>query len=251
MSSSVVGMGVRAFDGQFAVVTGASSGIGRAVADALAAQGAGVALVGRDTERLEVAKKAVEALGARAEIHSCDLSDDVQLRRLLETFTQAHERIDVLVHAAGIIYAAPVALATLADFDQQYRVNVRAPFVVTQGLLPLLTHAHGQVVFVNSSVGLRGKENVSIYAGTKHALKAFADSLRMEVNPLGVRVLSVYAGTTATPMQRTLHEAGSTPYVPEALLQPADIAASILQSLLLPRTAEITDLHIRPMTKPF
>lgn len=238
------------FAGQFAVVTGASSGIGRAVAESLAEQGAGVAVVGRDRARLEAARSAVARFGTVTEAHACELSDDAQVKELLKFLTQAHERVDVLVHAAGVIYPGLLATTAVSDFDNQYRINVRAPFVVTQGLLPALTRAHGQIVFINSSVGLRGKEIVGAYAATKHALKAIADTLRMEVNSLGIRVLSVYAGTTATAMQQSLHENAGVAYVAETLLQPADIAASITNSLSLPRTAEVTDLHIRPMIKP-
>lgn len=239
-----------AFSGQFAIVTGASSGIGHAVAEALAGEGAAVALVGRDRARLAATRDGIAALGSVAEVYCCDLFDDAQLRQLVANLTQAHERVDVLVHAAGVIYPGPLATAAVSDFDSQYRINVRAPFVLTQGLLPALTRAHGQIVFINSSVGLRGKENVGAYAATKHALKAIADTLRMEVNSLGVRVLSVYAGTTATAMQQSLHENAAVPYAPETLLQPADVAASITSSLSLPRTAEVTDLYIRPMIKP-
>jgi NADP-dependent 3-hydroxy acid dehydrogenase YdfG len=238
------------FGGQFAVVTGASSGIGRAIAESLAAQGASLALVGRDRARLEATRDAVVRFGAGAGVHVCDLSDDGQLRGLIATLTQMHQRIDLLVHAAAVIQPASLASTVVSDFDRQYRTNVRAPFMLTQGLLPAVTRAQGQIVFINSSVGLRGKENVGAYAATKHALKAIADTLRMEVNALGIRVLSVYAGTTATAMQQSLHERAGTAYRPEVLLQPPDIATAIVQSLSLPRTAEVTDLYIRSMIKP-
>lgn len=241
---------MNSLSGQFAVVTGASSGIGFAVAESFAAHGAGLALVGRDRARLQATQSAVARHGAAAEIHACDLSDDAQRQALVRDLTQGHDRVELLVHAAGIIRVAPFASAALSDLDEQYRINLRAPFALTQGLLPALTRGRGQVVFVNSSVGLRGKENVGAYAATKHALKAIADTLRMEVNSLGIRVLSVYAGTTATAMQQTLHEAAGARYLPEAMLQPADIATAIVACLSLPRNAEVTDLHIRPMIKP-
>lgn len=237
-------------DGGFAVITGASSGIGRAIAEALAVPGAELALVGRDAQRLDSARGATAGRGARAEIYACDLSDDVQLQRLAASLTSAGRGVDVLVHAAGVIYPAPLASAALADVDRQYRVNVRAPLALTQTLLPALVRARGQIVFINSSVGLQGKANVGAYAGSKHALRGIADSLRIEVNSHGVRVLSVYAGTTATAMQQQLHEIAGMPYAPEALLQPRDVAAAVMSALALPRTAEVTDVHVRPMTKP-
>jgi NADP-dependent 3-hydroxy acid dehydrogenase YdfG len=84
---------------------------------------------------------------------------------------------------------------------------------------------------------------------TKHALRAIADSLRGEVNPDGVRVLSVYLGRTASEMQERIHQMEGRPYRPELLLQPQDVASVILNALSLPRTAEVTDIHIRPMLK--
>src|SRR5205823_14512582 len=114
-------------------------------------------------------------------------------------------------------------------------------------MLPMLRASRGQVVFVNSSSGIRAKPFSSQYDATKHALRALADSLRDEVNGDGIRVLSVYLGRTASEMQARIHATTNKPYRPELLLQPEDIAAIVLSALSLPRTAEVTDMHIRPM----
>jgi NADP-dependent 3-hydroxy acid dehydrogenase YdfG len=113
----------------------------------------------------------------------------------------------------------------------------------------MLKARRGQVVFVNSSSGIVAKPMSSQYDLTKHALKAIADSLRGEVNPCGVRVLSIYLGRTASEMQERIHHMEGQPYRPELLLQPTDVASVILNALSLPRTAEVTDIHIRPMLK--
>jgi len=126
---------------------------------------------------------------------------------------------------------------------------VRGPYLLTQCLLPLLRRRPGQVVFINSSAGLTARANVGQYAATKHALKAVADSLRDEVNRDGVRVLSVFPGRTATPTQEALHRLEGRPYRPERLLQPADVAAVVVHALGLPRTAEVTEIKIRPLVK--
>jgi NADP-dependent 3-hydroxy acid dehydrogenase YdfG len=122
--------------------------------------------------------------------------------------------------------------------------------MLTQRLLPLLATSCGQVVFINSSAGLMAKRPaVGQYAATKHALKAIADSLREEVNPKGIRVLTVYLGRTATPMQEALYRQEGKIYHPEVLMQPEDVASVVVHSLMLPRTAEVTDISIRPMSK--
>ena len=137
-----------------------------------------------------------------------------------------------------------------AQFDAQYRTNVRAPFVLTQRLLPQLKAAQGQVVFVNSSAGRTARAGVAQYAATQHALKAVADSLREEVNADGVRVLNLFVGRTATRMQAELHALEGKAYEPGALIQPGDVAALALQALTMPRSVEVTDITLRPMRKP-
>jgi NADP-dependent 3-hydroxy acid dehydrogenase YdfG len=113
----------------------------------------------------------------------------------------------------------------------------------------MLKSSRGQIVFINSSVGLVARANVGQYAATKHALKAVADSLREEVNTDGVRILSVFPGRTATPMQTAVHEMEGRPYQPEHFIQPEDIADVVINALVLPRTAEVTDINIRPLIK--
>jgi NADP-dependent 3-hydroxy acid dehydrogenase YdfG len=133
--------------------------------------------------------------------------------------------------------------------DKQYKTNVRAPYALTQALLPMLKAFQGQVVFINSSSALNAKPMTAQYDSTKHALKALADSLRGEINRHGVRVLSVYLGRTASEMQEGIYRMEGRPYRPELLLQPDDVASVVVNALGLPRTAEVTDISIRPMIK--
>jgi NAD(P)-dependent dehydrogenase (short-subunit alcohol dehydrogenase family) len=142
--------------------------------------------------------------------------------------------------------------ARVEDLDLQYATNVRAPYLLTQRLLEFLKVSRGQIVFINSSAGLTAKRpEVGQYAATKHALKAVADSLREEVNRKGIRVLTLYLGRTATPMQEALFRQEGREYCPAALLQPEDVASVVVHTLLLPPTAEVTDISIRPMQKIF
>jgi short-subunit dehydrogenase len=179
-----------------------------------------------------------------------DLADDADVERLGASLRSELDTVDVLVHAAGILHRAAFEDATAEQFDAQYRTNVRAPFLITQRLLPLLQRAQGQVVFVNSSAGLAAHANVSQYAATKHALKAVADGLREEVNAAGVRVLSLFVGRTATRMQAELHALEGKGYDPASLIQPEDVATLTLQLLATPRNVEVTDITLRPMRKP-
>jgi NADP-dependent 3-hydroxy acid dehydrogenase YdfG len=234
--------------GGVAVVTGSSSGIGRAVAVALAARGMSVCVTGRDPERLDCAARAVGARSAVLALEA-DLASDAGILGLADRITNHLGRLDVLVHAAGTAAVGPLETTAASDVDEQYRVNLRAPLLLTKALLGLVKESCGQVVFVNSSAGLAPGNGNGVYAATKHALRSLASSLRDELNPHGVRVLSVYPGRTATPMQERVHEAEGRAYEAASLLQPSDVAEMIVAALALPRTAEVTDIMLRPMKK--
>jgi short-subunit dehydrogenase len=235
--------------GRTAVVTGAGSGVGQGIALALAEEGARLCLVGRTAATLS---GTAEAAGDRAETtcYVVDLTDDDGVLRLGEQLRLDVGPIDVLVHSAGVFAMGELETMPVAEVDRQYRTNVRAPYLLTQAVLPQLRLAHGQIVFINSSVGVIARAGVGAYAASKHALKAIADSLRDELNKDGMRVLSVYLGRTASPMQATIHAVEGKPYRPELLLQPSDVGAAVLNALLLAPTAEVTDISIRPMQKP-
>jgi NADP-dependent 3-hydroxy acid dehydrogenase YdfG len=232
--------------GRVAVVTGAGSGVGQAIAETLGAAGAALCLVGRTGATLE---ETARRAGQDPRWYPTDLADDGQLQAFAERVQRDRESVDVLVHCAGVHAMGPIDEAPVGELDAQYRTNVRAPYLLTQALLPALRQSRGQVVFVNSSAGLTARGRVGAYAATKHALKAVADSLRDEVNEAGVRVLSVYLGRTASPMQAAIHAAEGKQYRPHDLLQPGDVAAMVVAALTLPDTAEVTDLSIRPMRK--
>lgn len=236
--------------GKVAVVTGATSGVGRSIALALAAEGASLALIGRRAALLRTAAHECSNSGARTVPYKVDLLKDNEVRSLKQQIVRDFGGVDILIHSAGVIARASVAAASLTEFDRQYRCNVRAPFALTQLLLPSLSRRQGQIVFINSTAGLAAAAGISQYSATKHALKALADSFREELNPLGIRVLSVYLGRTATPMQAKVHAWEGLDYHPDRLIQPSQVADSVIAALLLGREAEVMDIRIRPMLKP-
>lgn len=238
----------RSLENATALVTGASSGIGRATAKILARSNAKVALVGRRRSLLE--ELAAEC-GPPASAYPCDMTDDTQLKDLSKKLEADFSRIDIVVHSSGIINLGTTETSPVADFDSQYAANVRGPYVLTQLLLPLLRQASGQVVFVNSSVTrAHNTAGRGAYAATQHAVHAMTNALRDEVNESGVRVTTIFPGTTATQRQIDLHAISGRRYDPDRMLQPDDVAEAILFALTMSRTAEITDLYLRPMLKP-
>lgn len=239
---------MKALDKQLAVVTGAGSGIGRAIALALAAQGASVCLVGR---RLETLQAVAGVAATQSLCLSADLSLDRDVNGLIQRVLDEVQGVDILVHGAGVIGLSSIETGAPDDVDRQMNVNFRAPYLLTRGLLPSLRSRQGQVLFLNSSAGLAAKGGAAAYAASKHALKAFADSLRDEVNADGVRVISLFLGRTASPMQAQVHEMEGRAYQPELLMQPEDVAAVALQALTASRRIEVKDISLRPMFKSY
>lgn len=226
--------------GGVALVTGAGSGIGRAIACLLAAQGMSVLLVGRREELLrEVAAEA----GGAARVLPSDVATPEGVAAVACALPRA---LHVLVHSAGEFRYGPLESTTDADWTALDAVNVRAPMLLTAACLPALRAARGQVVFVNSTAALRSAPGAGAYVATKHALRAATDVLRQEVNADGVRVLSVFPGRTDTPMQDAVLAAEGRQRNSNALLQPEDVAAMVLAALILPRRAEVTDIILRP-----
>ena len=239
----------RSFEGQTAVITGGGTGVGAAVALALADAGAGIILIGRRLDRLELVAATVRKMGTHAAVYPADISSGSNLLEVAQLIKSEPMQVDILVQNAAMYAAASFENADLSDFDKQYQTNVRAPYALTQALLPMLKERRGQVVFINSSSGIAAKPMSAQYDATKHALKAIADSLRAEINVHGVRVLSVYLGRTASEMQERICQTQGKAYQPDLLLQPADVASVVLNALSLPRTAEVTDISIRPTLK--
>lgn len=234
-----------------AVITGASSGIGKAIAIAVAATTGSVCLVGRDMERLGATAEAARRTARAVLIFQADLNSDDEMYALTRYVEDAFDSFNTLIHCAGAHVAGRIEEISASQLDALYRINVRTPYALTRALLPALKSRQGQIIFVNSSQGLHAGANVGAYASTKHALKAIADSLRQEINAYGVRVLSIYPGRTATPTMKSFYEKNGLPYRPELLVQPDDIAHVVVDTLRLPRTAEVTNVEIRPTVKSY
>ena len=237
------------FDSRVCVVTGASSGIGRSLALAFAERGAHVWALGRDRERLgEVAREGASR-GHRIVALSADLGDAEALERAARDILADGVGVDVLAHCAGAIARGPVDSATTDEIDLLYAVSVRGPFVLTRELLPGLKASSGQIVFINSLVPPGGANDAVLYAAMKQAARTFADGLRQEVNPHGIRVVTVSPGRTDTPMQRSVHDYERREYHPELLLAPADVVGVVVSALEVGPRGEVTDVSIRPVTK--
>ncbi|MFZ3559983.1 SDR family oxidoreductase [Streptomyces sp. BH055] len=223
------------------VITGAGSGIGAAVARRLHERGDEIFLHARDAGRAK--ELAAEYPGARTLVG--DLADPDKLSWAFSHQTLP-DRIDSLLHIAGVVDLGTVGELTPKAWRNQLNVNLIAPAELTRHFLPQLRVAQGHVVFVNSGSGLNAHAGWSAYGASKHGLKGLADALREEEHGNGVRVTSVYPGRTASAMQAKVHQQEGKEYDPSRWIDPESVATTILMALDLPRDAEVNDLTVRP-----
>ncbi|MFF2654087.1 SDR family oxidoreductase [Streptomyces sp. NPDC058045] len=223
------------------VITGAGSGIGAAVARRLHARGDELILLARDAARGKDLAAAFP--GARTLVG--DLADPDRLSWAF-SHQSLPDRVDSLLHIAGVVDLGRVGDLTPKHWRHQLDVNLVAPAELTRHFLPQLRLSRGHIVFVNSGAGLRANPDWAAYAASKHGLKALADALRQEEHQAGIRVTSVHPGRTASPMQAKVHRQEGKEYDAERWIDPESVATTVLTALDLPRDAELTDLTVRP-----
>ena len=222
------------------VVTGATSGIGHALAERLRDRGDRLVLVARSEDRAEELTR--EFPGSATIV--ADLADPEAVQGALAA-ADLPDRIDSLVHVAGAVELATVEDLELGDWQRQLDVNLTAPMLLTQGLLPQLRAGGGTVVFVNSTSGIAANPTWSAYNASKFGLRGFADALRGEESGHGVRVTSVFPSRTATPMQEKVHEQEGKEYDAADWMQPETVADMIVHVLDLPADGTVPEVVLR------
>jgi NADP-dependent 3-hydroxy acid dehydrogenase YdfG len=220
-----------------ALITGASRGIGAAIAAALAPTHT-LLLAGRPSPALQAV---AERLGATT--LPLDLTDT----DAIPAATAAIGELDVLVHNAGVFFPGPVADSTLDHWRATLEVNVVGAVAITLALLPALRRAGGQVVFINSGTGRKASATMASYSASKFALRAFADSLR-ESEPT-LRVTTVYPGRVDTDMQRALVSFEGGDYDPDRFLRPDTVADVVAGVVATPADGHVHEVVIRPRAR--
>src|SRR5919107_1312031 len=189
----------RALEGRVALVTGASSGLGRATAIALAQAGADVALVARSAEELRSTKEEVSKTGRRALTLPTDLANEDEAAEAVEQTVEALGRVDVLVNAAGTDVPGTVEELDVEGWDRTLSVNLRAPFLLSKAAFPHMREAGGgTIVNVSSVAGRKGWANASAYCASKFGLTGFTEALADEGKEHGIRAIVLYPGAMAT-----------------------------------------------------
>ena len=229
-----------------ALVTGAGRGIGRAVALALAREGAAVVLAARTESDLEAAREEIESTGGRALVAPVDLTDEAAIRHLIDTVRNTFGRLDILVNNAGLALRSAVADTPTEDWDRTMAVNVRAPFVLCREALPLMSADDGAeaprfIVNIASVVGVKGYVAQAAYTASKHALMGFTKVFAQEAKPLGIRVHAICPGGVATPMVQEMRPDLDT----SVLMAPEEIADIVLFLVTRRGNAVIDQVNVR------
>ena len=188
--------------GKAAIVTGASSGIGKAVAELFLTQDMKVALVARNQTALEQVISSTGNATEDAIAIAADVTSEKDCERIVHEIISAFDKLDVLVNAAGIISTGTIETTTLKRWDEMFNINVRAVFYLMQLALPHLVKTKGNVVNVSSVTGLRAFPNVLAYCSSKAAVDHFTRCAALEVASKGVRVNAVNPGVVVTQLHR-------------------------------------------------
>ena len=247
----------RALEGTVALVTGASSGIGEAAAEALAAQGAAVALAARRRDRLEDLASRITNDGGRAEVIEADVTDRAAAEAAVAATVDALGRLDIVVNNAGVMLLGPVVDAPVEEWERMVGLNLTGLLYVAHASLPhLLSAAQSEprrvadLVNVSSVAGRLARSGSAVYNATKHGVGAFSEGLRQEVTARHVRVGLIEPGAVSTELA-----SHNRPEIRESIgrrfggierLESADIARAIIYMVTQPRHTAVNEILIRP-----
>ena len=226
-----------------AIVTGASSGIGLAIAEVLGEGGHGLTVAARRPEKLDAAAQALRRAGYEVEAVAGNMADEADVERVVAAHRERFGRLDVLVNGAGVGIGAPVAEIETRRVDLQLDVNLRAPILFYRECTELLRAAgaeHGSALVVNlaSISGKSGQAWLSVYSATKAALIAFTQAMNKELASDGVKSVALAPGFVDTPM--TDFVKGQIP--PEEMIRTSDIAEAVRFLLRLSRWCLVPEI---------
>jgi len=246
-----------ALDGRVAIVTGASSGIGAAVAEALAEAGAAVVLGARREERLKAVAEGIREGGGRAEVRATDVTVRTDVEALASLALDRFGGIDVLVNNAGIMPLSPVAELRVDDWVRMVDVNVKGVLHGIAAVLPtMLERGRGHIVNLGSVAGRRPFPGGCVYSATKFAVRSLSWGMQLELSAAhGIRITDVQPGVVDTELtdhipDRSRREAFQSSWEERRSLASGDVARAVLFAVTSPAHVNVNEILIRPTDQP-
>jgi NADP-dependent 3-hydroxy acid dehydrogenase YdfG len=230
--------------GQVAVVTGASKGIGKAIAHALAREGAHVVLAARSQKDLDAVVREFTLEGLNVSPVPTDMSIPAQVSKLIGGTVEGFGRLDVLVNNAGIGIFKNVEEMSVEEFDAMWKVNLRGVFLASKAALPAMIKANrGVIVNIASLAGKNSIKGGAGYCATKWALRGFSSSLMLEVREHNIRVVTVFPGSVETNFSQHGKKGPS-------ITQPDDVADVVVFAVTAPERSMFSEIDVRPTNPP-
>jgi len=231
---------------RIALVTGAGRGVGKAISVSLAKAGCRVVLAARTRDQVEAVQKEILSQGGDALAIPTDLTVDEDIQRLVEESQAKWGAADILINNAGWGKRAPVVGALLSDWDQTFRLNLRAPMVLAKALLPnMIAKREGAVINIGSVSGKTGEANGAAYSASKFGLIGFTQSLYEEVREHSIKVAVILPGFVDTPLIPPNRQLDRS-----KMIQADDIAQTVLFVLTSPATCCPVEITVRPQRNP-
>ncbi|ADV84083.1 SDR family oxidoreductase [Terriglobus saanensis] len=235
---------MKKLQGKVAIVTGASAGLGRATALALAAEGASVVVTARREERLRLL---VDEIGEAAAFVAGDASLESTAEEVLAAALQRFGRIDILINNAGQGNYKQLVDTTAAEYDEMMAANVRSGFVFSRAVAPhMIAQNSGQIVFISSVAGLSGAANESVYCASKFAQLGFAQALDAELRPHGIKVTALCPGGIKTEFA-VGHGRTEESVAQSRMMDARELAETIVFTCSLPPNLRVPQMTIRHM----
>lgn len=244
-------------EGRVAVITGASSGIGEAVAEGLAEQGVKVALAARREGRLEVLAERIRRAGGQALVHAADVTDRRQVEALVAATVERWGAVHVLVNNAGVMPLSPLADLRVDDWIRMVDVNVKGVLHGLAAVLPvMLEQEDGHIVNIGSLAGRRPFPGGAVYSATKFAVRSLTWGMQLELSAArGIRVTDVQPGVVETELtdhipDPALRDGFHSGWSGRRKLRPADVASAVLFALAAPAHVNVNEILVRPTDQP-
>jgi 3-oxoacyl-[acyl-carrier protein] reductase len=237
-------------DGKVALITGASAGIGLAIARRFLAEGADIAVVARRGERLAAFADEARQAGRRCAVIVGDAREETTARQAVQTTLDTLGQIDLLVNNAGMGIYGPLVETSVDDYDQMMDTNMRSTFLFTRHTVPsMLERGAGTIINVSSMAGVMGFAGEAAYCASKFAQVGFTQALDRELRPRGIKVGVVCPGGVKTEFAigsgRTEEGVASS-----GMLEAEDVAEAVLLMATQPAGARIVEIRMRPMVEP-